>query len=165
MPLISNQELRQGRVEIALGLGFYLRGDAMAKAAMVDVDPFITRLKNANDLLSTAIKDGQSDEIKEHATNTVAELMALYDGKAKVAKGCMPKVAKPKASGAKAAAKKLPPETSKVLSALYMCEVRCDMSSPSHGPGGMNRLLVAASAAPVCIHSGSCNTTKVAAKL
>ena len=68
----------------------------MVAAAMKDVDPSIVRMKHAQSNLSTAINENAADESKTAAMNALKEAIEKFDERAKIAKGCIPKVVKPK---------------------------------------------------------------------
>ena len=79
----------------------------MAKAAMVDVDPFISRMKQAKGILSRAINEGD-DVSKSAASTTMTEAIQGYEAKAKIAKNCIPKKAPKAKPGARGKDKNTP---------------------------------------------------------
>ena len=68
----------------------------MVAAAMKDVEPAIVGLKHAQSNLSTAINANADDASKSAAMATLKDAMEKFDERAKIAKGCIPKVVKPK---------------------------------------------------------------------
>ena len=76
----------------------------MVIAAMKDVEPAIRLLKEAKGNLSNAIHNNANDETKTAAMTLLTDAMSKYDDRSKVAKACIPKVSKPKASSKKAPA-------------------------------------------------------------
>ena len=77
-----------------------LRGEAMIKAAMKDLEPYIITLKNAKyDLKQATDKPlGEiSDEEMTKLKDLMISAMTKYDDQVKIAKRSIPKPTKPKA--------------------------------------------------------------------
>ena len=75
-----------------------LRGEAMASAAMKDLDPHVAAMTDARACLKKGLdSDLSEDQLKIQVDNLI-HYMGKFDEQVKVAKRSIPKVVKPKAA-------------------------------------------------------------------